>query len=417
MTTSPQATPRSDAHPTHQLRVRDVDGRARDVQIRAPSMAEAVRRATARGLQVLATGGGASTGIGADAKAALSLAWRGRFDVSLFSQELLALLDAGLNVTEAIDALHAKERRPAARVVFERMRAALQEGRSLSEALSVQPKVFGDIYVATVHASERTGNLGEALARYVAYELQFDAVRRKLISASIYPAMLSLVGLFVTLFLLGYVVPSFSAMFDETSRDVPWLSAQLMRAGQAIHAHWGLATALIAVAFAAVVIVALHPVSRAALVEWVLRAPGIAARVAQFRHARLFRALGLLLSSGVPLTQALGMVGGLLGPEQLAALSRVRLDVNEGHPLSAALLAAGLSDPVSDSLLRVGERSGQLSAMLDRAARFGDEAFTRWMDWASRLLEPMLMVAIGGVIGTVVVLMYMPIFALAGGLP
>jgi len=148
----------------------------------------------------------------------------------------------------------------------------------------------------------------------------------------------------------------------------------------------------------------------------VLRLPWLSTKANEFRLARFYRAVSLLLAAGIALPRAMGMVTGLLGPAQQDQLARCRLAVEHGHSLSAALLESGLASPVAESLIKVGERSGQMAEMLERTARFSDEEFSRWVDWASRLLEPVLMLVIGGVIGTVVVLMYMPIFDLAGSL-
>ena len=147
-----------------------------------------------------------------------------------------------------------------------------------------------------------------------------------------------------------------------------------------------------------------------------LRLPWLDAKAQEFRLARFYRAVSLLLASGIALTRAMGMVTGLLSRAQQPALQAARLAVEQGRSLSDALLAQGLASPVADSLIRVGERSGQLADMLERTARFHDEDFARWIDWASRLLEPVLMALIGLVIGAIVVLMYIPIFELAGSL-
>ena len=144
--------------------------------------------------------------------------------------------------------------------------------------------------------------------------------------------------------------------------------------------------------------------------------PWLAAKAKEFRLARFFRAVSLLLAAGISLPRALGMVSGLLSPSQQPGLARARLAVEQGQSLSEALMGAGLASPVAESLIKVGERSGQLADMLERTARFQDDDFARWVDWASRLLEPLLMALIGLVVGAVVVLMYMPIFDLAGSL-
>lgn len=405
--------PPSPASPTHSpalllLTVQDGAGRTQTLEFADVTEGEACRRASARGLRVLAVEHGAS--------AAPAATGRVTFPLILFSQELLALLDAGLNLTEAISTLHAKERVPAVRAVLDGVLRALREGRTLSDVLAAFPQHFSDVYVATVRASERTGDLPRSLSRFIAYQSQFDVLRKKLVSAAIYPAMLLTVGGFVTLFLLGYVVPRFSVVYESSGRDLPWMSAMLLAFGKALYGNWQIALALLAAIVGALVWGLSRAQGRAWLLELVLRLPWLALRADEFRLARFYRAVSLLLASGISLPRAMGMVHGLLGPAQQDALRQCRLAIEEGQSLSVALVANGLAGEVAESLVKVGERSGQMADMLERAARFADDEFSRWVDWASRLLEPMLMVVIGLVIGTVVVLMYMPIFDLAGSL-
>jgi general secretion pathway protein F len=395
---------------TLRLTVSGPDGRSQSLEFPGLSEAEAVRRVTARGLRVLAIESAAP------AESNASAASRTRFPVILFSQELLALLDAGLNLTEALTTLHAKQRVPAVRAVLAEVLRALREGRMLSDVLGGLPQHFSDVYVATVRASERTGDLPQALTRYIAYQTQFETLRKKLVSASIYPVMLLCVGGFVTLFLLGYVVPRFSVVYESSGRDLPLLSALLLAFGKAIYQHWQLALGGLAAVLALLVWGLSRPEGRAWLLAKVLGMPWLAARADEFRLARFYRAVSLLLASGIALPRAMGMVGGLLGPGQQQALLQCRAAIDQGQSLSKALVESGLASEVAESLVKVGERSGQMAEMLERSARFADEEFSRWVDWASRLLEPLLMVVIGLVIGTVVVLMYMPIFDLAGSL-
>ena len=392
------------------LTVQGQDGRTQTLEFTDLTEAEALRKAAARGLRVLAI---EAAGSGATVQAPGAQA---RFPLVLFSQELLALLDAGLNLTEAISTLHAKERAAPVRAVLAEVLLALREGRTLSDVLAASPRHFSEVYVATVRASERTGDLPQALGRYIAYQTQFDTLRKKLVSAAIYPAMLLAVGGFVTLFLLGYVVPRFSVVYESSGRDLPWMSAALLAFGKLIYNHWQLALGGLLGGAALLGWGLARPAGRAWLLMQVLRMPWLARRADEFRLARFYRALSLLLASGISLPRAMGMVDGLLGHNQQEPLRACRAAVEQGQSFSMALVKAGLAGDVAESLLKVGERSGQMAEMLERAARFADDEFTRWIDWASRLLEPALMVVIGLVIGTVVVLMYMPIFDLAGSL-
>jgi general secretion pathway protein F len=386
------------------------------IAIDASSESDAVRRALRQGWRVLAVDGPAQAAAGGAAPPSRNQP----FPLLQFSQELLALLEAGLNLSEAIATLHNKEARGSAKATLAGIQLALQQGKSFSESLAVQsamhPAIFPDIYVSTVHAAERSGNLPEALARYVAYQLQFDAIRKKLVSAAIYPVMLLCVGTLVTLFLLGYVVPKFSVVYESSGREIPWMSQMLLAFGRQLAAHPWLCLGVLLGAAGGAVFAATNAAVRGALLLRVLRLPLLAAKAAEFRLARFYRALSLLLHAGIPLPKALSMVSAMLLPQQRQALAQARRAVEEGLPFSTALERQGLATPVAQSLLKVGENTGRLGDMLERSAKFHDEEFARWVDWASRLLEPLLMTLIGVVIGGVVVLMYMPIFELAGSL-
>jgi general secretion pathway protein F len=390
-----------------QLQVAAASGGKQQIAVDAASEADAVRIAARSGWRVVAI----------DRPAPVAAARRKQdFPLLQFSQELLALLEAGLNLTEAIATLRNKEVRPGTKATIGAILATLQQGKSLSDTLAGFPAIFPEIYVATVHAAERSGNLPEALGRFVAYQLQFDAIRKKLVSAAIYPTMLLVVGSLVTLFLLGYVVPKFSVVYESSGREIPWASKMLLGFGQVLAAHPFACLVLLAGAVAALVFAATHKPTRARLVLATLRLPVLAGKAAEFRLARFYRALSLLLHAGIPLSKALALVAGMLLPAQQQQLAAARRAVQEGLAFSSALEAQGLATPVAQSLLRVGENTGRLGDMLERSARFHDDEFARWVDWASRLLEPLLMTVIGVVIGGVVVLMYMPIFELAGSL-
>lgn len=386
---------------------------SQSVTIDAASEAEAIRQAARHGWRVLAIDNAPGAAAGSRAARPIRPA---PFPLLHFSQELLALLEAGLNLGSAIATLHNKESRASSRATLGAIQRALQQGQSFSETLATFPAIFPALYVATVHAAERSGNLPEALARFVSYQLQFDAIRKKLVSAAIYPVMLLIVGTLVTLFLLGYVVPKFSVVYESSGRELPWASQLLLGFGKTLAAHpWTCAGALASVVLALVLALS-HAGLRQQLLMAVLRLPLLAARAAEFRLARFYRALSLLLHAGIPLTRALALCHAMLMPQQQQQLQLARRAVEQGLAFSTALEQSGLSTPVAQSLLKVGESTGRLGDMLERSARFHDEEFARWVDWASRLLEPVLMTLIGIVIGGVVVLMYMPIFELAGSL-
>jgi general secretion pathway protein F len=159
-----------------------------------------------------------------------------------------------------------------------------------------------------------------------------------------------------------------------------------------------------------------RPGARARALGVLARLPGVQDRARIYRLSRLYRTIGLLLLSGIALSKAMQMARDTVAAGERPALDRARRALEEGHPLSEALRVEHLSTTIADSLMRVGEQSGRLGDMLDRAAQFHEDEFARWIDAATRLVEPLLMVAIGLVIGAIVVLMYLPIFELAGSL-
>ena len=373
----------------------------------ATDEASAVEQARAQGLAVLSARPHR-------ALAGLARPLTARFPLLLFSQELVALLGAGLSLPETLDTMVEKEGRPETRKVLATLRDRLFEGRSFSQALETFPQIFPALYIATVRASERTGDLPEALGRYISYHERLDIVRKKMVSASIYPAVLLGVGGLVTLFLLGYVVPRFSGIYAQSGRELPFASRVLLEWGDVVNRHGVVVT--LAVAGAIVLGITFFVPLRNAAVATLARVPAIGARVLVYHVARFYRTVGMLLRGGTPIVPALTMVAGLLPPELRERLARATQRIREGASISVAMLEGGLTTPVAARMLRVGEKSGDMPEMMERIAIFHDEELARWVDWFTKLFEPLLMALIGVVIGAIVVLMYMPIFELAGSL-
>jgi general secretion pathway protein F len=367
--------------------------------------ADAHRQVIARGLRVLGV---------------RAIRWRGprraRLSLVAFSNELVALLEAGLSLVEAIDALTEKERDDAVRHVLEGMRRRLYEGQTLSVALADFPGSFPALYVATVRASERSGAIAEALRRFVSYQQQIDLLKKRLLNASIYPAVLLVAGSLVLLFLVAYVVPRFSGIYEEIGGDLPLASRILMQWGRLLQAN---GPAVLAAGLAAAALTGwalLRPAVRAAAGRMLLRVPTLGHQAELYQLARLYRTVGMLLRDGLPVVTAFEMTGGLLAAAARPRLVAATRAVREGRSLTEALAAQGLTTPVAERMLRVGERSGNMGEMMERVAAFYDEALSRFVDVATRLIEPAMMAVIGLLIGLVVVLMYFPVFELAGSI-
>jgi len=335
-----------------------------------------------------------------------------RFPLLLFSQELLSLLDSGITIVEAIETLAEKENRPAVRAVLLGIVTSLRQGLPFSATLDSAPQAFPPLYVATVRASERTSGLGEALGRYIAYATQLETLRGRLVSAAIYPALLVAVSSLVILFLMGYVVPRFSHIYEDMGGNLPFLSRLLLNWGMAVEQYWPVLIGL----GAAFVVGAAQGGGRMViqrLLGLLWRIPAVGERMRVFQLARLYRTLGMLLRGGIAIVPALDMVAGLLTAALQTRLASATQSIREGNTISQAFEANGLTTAVALRMLRVGERAGNMGEMMERMAAFHDEEMARWAEWVTRLLGPVLMLLMGLVIGAVVILMYLPIFQLA----
>lgn len=339
-----------------------------------------------------------------------------KFPLILFSQELLALLEAGLNLVEAIETLAVKDDRNDGKSILDNLLQSLYQGHSFSASLEQQPQAFPMLFVATVKASEKTGDLSQALSRYVAYELQIGQLKKKIISASIYPILLMSVGGLVILFLLGFVVPKFSRIYEGTGGELPFLSQVLLAWGVFLESH-GTVMLMVSIALLMGIFVGLsQPAARKWLAQQLWKIPALGDRLRIYQLARFYRTLGMLLKGGTPILLALQSVSGLLDSALQNSMKRASAAINEGLPISEALDNTGLTTPVALRMLAVGERGGNIGDMMERIASFYDDELSRWIDWFTRLFEPILMLMIGLVIGVVVLLLYMPIFELAGNI-
>jgi general secretion pathway protein F len=336
--------------------------------------------------------------------------------LAVFSQQLVSLLDAGLSLVESLEALAERESNSGAHQILQRVLGRLYEGQTLAAALAEQPSVFPSLYVASVRASERTGALREALARYIAYAEQADALRKTLVNACIYPAVLLGVGLLVTLFLLGYVVPRFSAIYEDVGSDLPAASRVLLQWGQLIDAHGALMAVILSGLLTMTIYAASRPATRAYFGGWITKIPAVGRQLHIYQLARLYRTTGMLLRGGMPAVTALQMSAGLLQTDSRRAFAAATQAVREGQSLAQAMETNGLTTAVAARMLRVGERSGNMGEMMERIASFCDEELARWVAVVTRLIEPILMTVIGLIIGVIVVLMYFPIFQLAGSI-
>jgi len=389
----------------NRFHVQALDARQQVVSLTLEAASEAAAREEAgrQGLQVFFVSGKGLR---------LGLARKKRFSVGLFSAELMALLEAGLNLVEALQTLAEKE----SNEVLDSILAAIRRGEAFSRAVAALPQHFSPLYVATIQASERTGNVKEALGRYIAYQEELDRVKKKVVSASIYPAILAIVGALVLGFLMFYVVPRFARVYEDMAGGLPLFSRLLLAFGRFVGDHaWPIAMGFVLLISAGIYFFT-RPSFRAACNAHLWRLPAIGERMKVYQLARLYRTAGMLLRAGIPAVRALDMVKDLLAAHLKNNLLLAKQKIEQGQPMSVALDSVGLATPVATRMMQVGERSGDMGGMLSQIARFHDDEVARFIDWFTRAFEPLLMTVLGLAVGGVVVLMYMPIFELAGNI-
>jgi general secretion pathway protein F len=352
----------------------------------------------------------------APAASKLGAGSRREFDLLLFVQEFHTLVRAGLSVVEALEALAEKNPSAESRAILTRLISHVRGGMRLSNALQQQPEVFPPLLIGVVQAAEGTSELPRSLSRYLQYEVRMRAIREKVTSSAIYPAILLGVGGAVSFFLLGYVVPRFAAIYQSSGRELPLASRLLLNWGGFVEQHSLLLLGIFLCAFGAAVLWIRSLLKSGGWWQALMLLPGLKERVELFELSRVYLTLGMLLEGGIPIQRALQLARSVVTFQRQSSVDTARLHVEAGNALSEALATTGLSTPISLRLVRVGEKSGQLGPMLTESALFYEQENARWIERFTKTFEPVLMAAIGVVIGGIVVLLYMPIFDLAGSM-
>ncbi len=334
----------------------------------------------------------------------------------VFNQEFITLLKAGLPIIKTLELL--AERAPGAfRDVLGRVRDAIRGGASIAEALSAHPTHFPELYVASVRAGERSGNLTEILSRYVAYYRRVLAVRKKIVQAIAYPGFLLAVGFAVIGFLLLYVLPTFAQVYAEAQKDLPALTRVLLGVVRFLRSQ------LVFMIAAAVGLVwAVRAAYRSAwgrrLADRLfLRLPGWGPLIRRHHAIRIARTLATILGGGIPLVPALEMVSDATPNTYVRGLlDQVRERVKEGAPLARSLDQTRIFPRMSTEMIAVGEGTGALEEMLAAVADFHEEELDVYLARLVTWVEPALLLMIGGMVAMIIVAMYLPIFNLAGAI-
>ena len=336
----------------------------------------------------------------------------GRQEFIIFNQELATLLKAGMPLVQSLDILRQRVSNVAFKTVIDTVYERVKAGTSLSDAFAEHGDLFPGVYAASLMAGERSGNLDSVIRRYVAYEKIVGTVRRRTISALIYPAILvaMMVGLIAVIIIK--VIPAFADFYGD--RPLPMLTTMLVGFSNFVIANLLLIALGIAGSIAAFVIWTKNPSQRARLHHLLFRLPWVGDTFRKFSVAQLARTLATLLGGGIPLVNALEISVKAISNKHLAReLEIVRQQVQEGQSFSESLRARGIFPDVAVKMVEVGESTGALQEMLNSLADFFDEEIDTAVSRFITLVEPVLLIIMGIIIAIVVLALYMPVFELS----
>lgn len=334
-------------------------------------------------------------------------------DLGIVTQQLSTLLGAGLSIEQSLSALIEQVSNESLREVLAGVRAGVNEGETLARALERYSDVFNPLYRALVEAGEMSGELPMVIERLAEYSENSEVLRQKTLLAFLYPAIVTLVAILVIGGLVAYVVPQVIQVFQQSKQTLPLLTRLMIVVSDLVRGYWWL---LLAAAVASVFSFRVA-MRREAVVLRVhralLRMPGIGYLVRGVDSARLANTLSILIGSGVPMMAALKAGTAVMGNHCLRqSLEEASLRVREGMSLSRALARDKLFPPILIHLIASGEASGRLGSMLERAARQQEREMQHRIALLTGMLEPLLIVVMGGIVMLVVLAILLPIIDL-----
>jgi type IV pilus assembly protein PilC len=332
----------------------------------------------------------------------------------VFNQELLALVKAGLPILTALTLLKERGQNARLRAILTDAAEAVRSGASLSASLARFPRVFSPLYTASVQAGEQSGNLVDAIGRYVEYQKRILGIRQRLRTAFTYPAILCLASAGVILFLLTFVVPTFSRIYGDMDAALPVATRVLIRVTENLRGALPLAAAGLGLALLAAWRWRSTPAGRRWTDHAVLALPWVGDILRGYLFSRFARTLAMMLGGGIPMIPSLETTLGTAGNAYLGEAMRAAVPrVAAGSRLADALAASGVVPPLMLELVTVGESSGALPEMLGHVGDLYDAEMDAKLVTLAAAIEPIIMMGMGLVVAVIVVIMYLPIFHLS----
>lgn len=330
----------------------------------------------------------------------------------IFNQELAALLRAGLPLLQGLDLLHERAREPFLKRALDDIRDRVRGGEDLSDAVAAQGEVFPGLYAATLKAGERTGELEEVVRRYIRYQRLVLEARKKTVSALVYPAVLVGLSLVLIAVMAIFVMPRFQSFYTALDAELPALTKFTLGASQALQRYWPVLLIVLVVVGWLTWRFKRTERGRLWLAGLGLRVPLLGSIFRRLAVAEFSRSAATLLIGGMPLPQtlqiAVGSVGNVKIRDELVPVIR---RVQEGQALNEAVADVSAIDALAVDMIKVGESTGSLGAMLSEVADFLDEEVETFLQRILGLLEPLMLVFMGIVVALLLVSVYLPLFS------
>ena len=336
-------------------------------------------------------------------------------EVVIFTRQFATMIDAGLPLVQCLDILSRQAENKEFAKVIGQVKTDVESGDSLADALRKHPKVYGNFYVNMVEAGEAGGMLDSILTRLAAYMEKAAALKSEVRGAMVYPAVIVSIAILVVVFLLIYVIPVFAEMFDSFGGTLPAPTRFVMYLSDLVQTYILYAVPLVVALF--LLFKRFYRTDKGRLVvdKLVLKFPVFGPLVQKVAVAKFTRTLGTLISSGVPIIDALEITARTAGNKVVeGAVLSIITSIKEGETIAEPLSREAIFPPMVVQMIEVGESAGALDTMLNKIADFYDEEVDTAVKALTKLMEPMLMVFLGTVVGGMVVAMYLPIFKIAG---
>jgi type IV pilus assembly protein PilC len=333
-------------------------------------------------------------------------------DIAIFTRQLATMLKAGVPLLQAFDISARSHSNPSLQKLLGEIKSQVESGSSMSQAFRKYPKYFDGLYCNLVGAGEQAGILDGVLDRIATYKEKMLALKGKIRSAMFYPIIVLVVAFVITAGIMIFVIPSFKELYGKSGTDLPALTAMVMNLSDLfVEWWWAIFGGIFAAVFSLAQSVQRSPTFKAKLDAWVLKLPVFGPLIEKATVARWARTFSSMFSAGVPMVEALESVAGAAGNYVFTeATNKVRADVATGASLASSLQVTRVFPNMVVQMVAIGEESGSLDTMLTKVADYYEREVDDAVAGLSSLMEPLIMVVLGVIIGGIVIAMYLPIF-------